>query len=213
MKTLQRKYKKYLIFLFAVIVVAGVVYFAPDYLLYADVPQGSDAVMILDGSDYINRRKEAVFLVKNGYAKFIFTPGRTRFLTKTADGIYSYTGNDIDEINAILEEIKAFRTDAPKKNQNILEQTHTALIIAKQVMERVNISSAIFVSNPYHMRRIKLIADNVFEDSVFKIYCVPSRYSKISTLWLLHIKDIKWIISEYIKIAWFRVYTFLDLTG
>ena len=213
MKTLQRKYKKYLIFLFAVIVVAGVVYFAPDYLLYADVPQGSDAVMILDGSDYINRRKEAVFLVKNGYAKFIFTPGRTRFLTKTADGIYSYTGNDIDEINAILEEIKAFRTDAPKKNQNILEQTHTALIIAKQVMERVNISSAIFVSNPYHMRRIKLIADNVFEDSVFKIYFVPSRYSEISTFWWLHIKDIKWIFTEYIKIAWFRVYTFLDLTG
>ena len=199
--------------LIAIIVVAGVVYFAPNYLLYADMPQGSDAVMILDGSDYINRRKEAVFLVKNGYAKFIFTPGHTRFLTKTSDGIYSYTGNDIDEINAILEEIKAFRTNAPKKNQNILEQTHTALIIAKQVMERVNISSAIFVSNPYHMRRIKLIADNVFENSVFKIYCVPSRYSKVSTFWLLHIKDIKWIFTEYIKIVWFRVYTFLDLTG
>jgi len=207
MKTSQRKFKKYPIILLAIIILAGVVYIAPNYLAYADAPKKSDAVMILDGPDYIARRKEAVSLVKKGYAEYIFAPGHAIFLTKTFDVTYTYSGNDTTEINAILKEIKAYRKNEPDKHKSIFEKTHQELITAKLIMERTNSNSAIFVSNPYHMRRIKLIAAEVFENSDFKMYFVPSGYSKISKFWLLHTHDVKWIFSEYVKGAWFLLYS------
>jgi uncharacterized SAM-binding protein YcdF (DUF218 family) len=78
-------------------------------------------------------------------------------------------------------------------------------------MKKTEISSAIFVSNPYHMRRIKMIADKVFEGLHFKLHFVPSRHCKINNPWWLHKEDIKWITSEYIKIIWFWVYSHLPL--
>jgi hypothetical protein len=208
MKTLIGKRVNCVIIFLVTLIGGGGIYLSPNYLVYSDTPQRSDAVMILDGPDYIDRRKEAVLLYKDRYAKHIFIPGHNIFLIKTNDGTFTYAGEDSEKIISKLKELKS-RGNAKKSKRNLdlKEKTHNELIRAKLIMDEVGIFSVIFVSNPYHMRRVKIIAGKVFEGSKFKLYFVPSRFSKISTFWVLHKNDIKWIFSEYLKIAWFWIYT------
>jgi len=50
-------------------------------------------------------------------------------------------------------------------------------------MESLGLTSGIFVSSPYHMRRIKVIAERVYRDAAgaptYRLYFVPSRYETL----------------------------------
>ncbi len=74
------------------------------------------------------------------------------------------------------------------------------------MMERLGIRSAILVSAPYHMRRIKLIAGQVFGDGM-TVRNVPTRYEPPNDgFWLFNGRDRKFVFTEYAKIAWFLIY-------
>ena len=79
-------------------------------------------------------------------------------------------------------------------------------------MEGLGFTSAIFVSSPYHMRRINIIAKSVFLDPkntpTFKLYFVPTRYETPHlNFWLLNIHDLRFVLMEYSKIFWFFIYS------
>ena len=74
-------------------------------------------------------------------------------------------------------------------------------------MERLGISSAILVSSPYHMRRIKLIAERVFGERPTVCY-VPTRYETPNEgFWLFNGYERKFVLTEYMKIGWFVLYS------
>jgi uncharacterized SAM-binding protein YcdF (DUF218 family) len=98
-------------------------------------------------------------------------------------------------------------------NNNVLhppdfyEDTHLEIIDAQKVMSDYGLNSAIFISSPYHMRRIKLIATKVFDLNKGGFYFVPTRYEKVPVnYWELSSADWKKVRREYGKILWFYIY-------
>ena len=78
------------------------------------------------------------------------------------------------------------------------------------MMDKAGFKSAIFVSSPYHMRRISIIANKVFGKKDYRLIFVPSRYEQnTGALWFLNKRDLKFVSSEYSKIIWFMLYRFL----
>ncbi len=77
-------------------------------------------------------------------------------------------------------------------------------------MDGKGLTSAIFVSSPYHMRRIKLIANRVFIGTGYRMVFIPTRFEKRTEgLWFLHQSDIRKVASEYGKIVWFFLYRWM----
>jgi hypothetical protein len=87
------------------------------------------------------------------------------------------------------------------------EDTHLEISGAKKIMSGYGLNSAIFVSSPYHMRRIKLIAMKVFDTNKNVFYFVPTHYEKApADFWELSLADWKKVRREYGKILWFFIY-------
>jgi hypothetical protein len=60
------------------------------------------------------------------------------------------------------------------------------------------------------MRRIRLISSNVFNPGDYTLHFVPSPGISIQErkphMW----QDIKWLLSEYLKIGWYLAYSLAD---
>ena len=76
-------------------------------------------------------------------------------------------------------------------------------------MDTAGYTSAIFVSAPYHMRRIRIIAARVFSNSNknYRLAFIGSRYLQHGiSLSVFRWSFIKRVFMEYIKICWFWFY-------
>ena len=81
------------------------------------------------------------------------------------------------------------------------------MLLGKRMMDKLGYRSAIIVSSPYHMRRLKLIAGKVFGDGDYRIGFEPTPFEKQGTLDLPRSwKEVGNVVSEYVKIGWFLVY-------
>lgn len=174
-----------------VFIFAGIFYYAPHYLVYADPPQKADAVVLFLGNEYKERRAEANRLISEGYATYLLIPAYGR-LAKVPD------------------HRRATRNGIPLRPPGypvVYEDTHVEILEAKKLMDKNGLKSAIFVSSPYHMRRIKLIADRVFTANTYQNIYVPTRFEKRTRgIWLFNQSDIKKTTGEYGKIVWFFLY-------
>lgn len=173
---------------------AGLVVYAPSYLFYADPPRKSDAVVLFLGNEYKERRAEAVKLMGEGYAAYLVIPAYGRMVEAGKHG-------------------EASRNVVPSRPSHypvVYEDTHVEIIEAKKLMDRKGLTSAIFVSSPHHMRRIKLIADRVFIGGAYVTTFVPTRFEKPRQgFWFLRESDIRKVTSEYGKILWFFLYRWM----
>ena len=179
--------------------------YAPHYLLYADAPVKSDAIVLFVGQDNRARQEEANLLITQGYARYFLIPAYGK--------IQDILGHD-----PISPEIGIVSPDV-LKTKSYFESTHVEVLEAKRMMERLGISSAILVSSPYHMRRIRIIADYVFTPGSFppfvkegqggfKLYTVPTRHETSGeTFWLFNNHERKFVLTEYMKIGWFLLYS------
>jgi len=175
-------------------------YFAPYYLVFSQKPEKSDAVILLVGENYEARYGEAKQLVREGYAEYLIFPAFNRVLKV--------------DLNRSLA--KAISVSAPPakayETSKTIENTHLEIAQTKRIMDGLGFTSAIFVSSPYHMRRIKNIAKSVFLDTgnvpTFKLYFVPSRYEtpRLNS-WFLNIHNVRLVLMEYSKIFWFFIYS------
>jgi uncharacterized SAM-binding protein YcdF (DUF218 family) len=175
-------------------------YFAPYYLVFSQKPEKSDAVILIVGPDHRARFREAEQLVREGYAEYLIIPASNQVLRA--------------ESNRSLA--KALSVSAPPagayETSETIENTHVEIAQARRIMDGLGFTSAIFVSSPYHMRRIKNIAKSVFLDTgnvhTFKLYFVPSRYEtpRLNS-WFLNIHDLRSVLMEYSKIFWFFIYS------
>ncbi|MBP1747679.1 MAG: hypothetical protein H6Q52_218 [Deltaproteobacteria bacterium] len=177
------------LFVFAVLFIR-----APNYLVYSDKPQKADVVVLFLGSEYKERRAEAVRLIRDGYADYLLIPAYGKMAQAQDFG-------------------RASRSSVPSRPSHypvVYEDTHIEVLEAKRLMDKEGLTSAIFVSSPYHMRRIRLIANRVFTGTGYRTIFVPTRFEKpTESLWFLHQKNIRKVASEYSKIAWFFLYRWL----
>ena len=193
---------KHFISFFFLAIFIGLVLYAHYYLVYTDRPLKSDVIVLLLGPDFEAREKEAHQLITEGYANHLIIPAYGKILKATDNGsLFPIKQNPFIQNSKNLKKKE-------KINHRIYEDTHLEILYAKKMMAKLNFSSANFVSSPYHMRRIKLIAGRVFNRASYKISFVPSRYENVkNNLWWAHKTNIKSVISEYIKIVWFLLYS------
>jgi hypothetical protein len=186
-----------LILLIVVVVLAAGMFYAPKYLTYSTNYAKVDAIIILLGPDSSARQKHARNLIKKGMADYLIIPAYKK--TYHVDqGTIKPLPNKTDKNNINGKK----NTIAPQ----YYEDTHLELIEAKKTMEMYGQKSAIFVSSPYHMRRIQIMVDKEF-DNHYKSYFSPTPYDPAPlNAWELKASDWKKIWRECIKIIWFMIY-------
>ena len=188
------KRKKAIFFLCLLAVLLGLIFYAPHYLAYSDRPKKVDAVVLLLGQDFKARKKQSRFLINEGYSDYLIIPAYSRLYKASAK-------------RTLLLTQTQRRKGKDKQVYQLYEDTHLEILHAKTIMDKYGFRSAIFVSSPYHMRRVKLIADRVFEGKDRDLFFDPTRYEEMNnTLWWRTTYHLRWVIAEYFKIGWFLLY-------
>ncbi|MBN1364347.1 MAG: YdcF family protein [Syntrophaceae bacterium] len=195
----MRHHKRLIILIVVLLVLTGVIFYSPRFLTYSTEPEKADAIVILLGPDFKARKKEANELVNKRMADYLIIPAYHKI----------YEINDKGKRKDLSSYLKSNKF--VKKNvssyPSFYEDTHVEIIKAQKIMSGYGIKSAIFVSSPHHMRRIKLIAERVFKTDNYNFYFVPTRYENIpANFWELSSSDWKKVRREYSKIFWFIIY-------
>lgn len=196
----KRRRSLAIFFSFAAIIILSIIY-APRFLLYSfDVAKIDklDAIVLLLGESFSARKKEAQLLSHKGLANYLIIPAYYKMYRFDSEG---------------MKEVLVSRSDFSREMENnklsslIYENTHLEILEAKIIMSRHNFNSFVFVSSPYHMRRIKIITSQVFKNEADNIYYMATRFEKApANFWQMSLRDWKNVLMEYLKIIWFFVY-------
>lgn len=189
----KKKILTYFLVLFLAILFVAL-YYGPRYLIYADKPLRSDAVVLFVGPDNKTRQEDANRLMSEGYARYLFIPAYGR-ITEAAS-LSSPAGTKKANPKLIISGLKP---------RPYFENTHVEVLEARRMMEQYGLKSAIFVSSPEHMRRIKIIAEKIFYEESVQIVFVPIRVE--SAHQDLTLADYRRMGKEYVKIIWFLMYS------
>ncbi len=194
MQTLK-KIMLILVIVAAIITVA--IFYAPRYLAYSTNYKKVDAVVILLGPVFNDREKHARDLIEKGMADYLIIPA------------YNKTYH-VDHGTLKPLSIKTDKNNIPGKNNTVVppyyEDTHLELIEAKKTMKMYGHKSAIFVSSPYHMRRIQIMVHKEF-DRQSEYYFSPTPYDQAPlNIWELKASDWRKVRRECAKIVWFMIY-------
>jgi len=182
----------------------GLILAAPDYLLYSSPYKKADAIVVLLGPDFKARQKEANDLISAGMADSLIIPAYNKTYRVFNKGAIQHLPANFTEAKTMRKNV-----DAPPF---FYEDTHLEISEAKKVMSHYGLQSAIFVSSPYHMRRIKIIVLRVFDNNVGEFYFIPTHYEKApAEFWELSWADWRRVAREYGKILWFLIYSLTPL--
>lgn len=180
-----------------VILTAGLCY-APRFLVYSTNYAKVDAVIVLLGPDFSARQMHARDLIEKGMADYLMIPAYEKTYRIEHGKMQSLdNGNKKNNTN------KKSKPAAPK----YFEDTHLELMKAKETMTRHGWKSAIFVSSPYHMRRIRIIVEKEFDDLPESYFSPTPFESAPLNIWQLKASDWKKVWREYVKISWFILYS------
>jgi uncharacterized SAM-binding protein YcdF (DUF218 family) len=170
------------------------------YLSYNENPVKSDTIVLFVGSDDEQRLrvKEAHQLMMEGVSEVLVIPACPR--------IFRFKNGKIVEDRRVFNDGITFQI-----HPVFYENTHIEMLSAKAIMEKLNYSSAVMVSSPYHMRRIKIISKMVFKGEQWQLHFVGSRFVKFDLVGLnLAVYNMKNTISEYVKIVSFIFYSLAE---
>ena len=160
-------------------------YYAPGLLVYADRPVKSDVIVLFKGKGS-DREKEALLLLGEGYSPYLIIPA---------------------------QQFPQYFINRGRNKRNSIfppyyEQTHLEVLIAERLMKEKGFKSAIFVSSPYHMRRIRLMTEKIFGKELSNIVFVPTRFeASRPSLVRRTLSNCSNAVSEYAKILWFLMYS------
>ena len=181
------------------VLLGGVVLFSPRFLLYSSKYKKADAIILLLGPDFKARQKEANKLINDGMADYLIIPAYHKAYRIYDKGTMKYLSPNLYSFKSGQKNVAV--------PPSFYEDTHWEIIEAQKVMSSYGLNSAILVSSPYHMRRIKLIVMKVFDTNKGDFYFVPTSYEKAPANCLeLSLADWKKVRNEYGKILWFFLY-------
>lgn len=196
--------KRLIILVIIIATLSAAIAYAPHFLVYADKPEKSDSIVLFLGSEFTPRKEEAFKLIEDGFARYLIIPA----YGKVSDaGLF--TGQP-GEHRPRPDTTKARKGAVnPTHYPKYFEDTHSEVLEAKKMIDKAGFKSIIFVSSPYHMRRISIIAKQVFGKKDYRLTFIPSRFEEYKgSLWFLNKRDLKLVTGEYSKIAWFMVYRY-----
>jgi hypothetical protein len=181
------------------VLLGGFVSFSPRFLLYSSKYKKADAIILLLGPDFKARQKEANKLINDGMADYLIIPAYHKAYRIYDKGTMKYLSPNLYSFKSGQKNVAV--------PPSFYEDTHWEIIEAQKVMSSYGLNSAILVSSPYHMRRIKLIVMKVFDTNKGDFYFVPTSYEKAPANCLeLSLADWKKVRNEYGKILWFFLY-------
>lgn len=190
--------KKLIILLMILLIMAGIVLYSPRFLLYSTEYKKVDAIVILLGPDFKARQKEANELINQGMTDYLIIPAYHK--------AYKIDNKDKGKYLQHYLNLPEFKNNKVKSFPSFYEDTHIEIIEAQNVMSFFGLKSAIFVSSPYHMRRVNLIVSKVFGVND-DFYFVPTKYEKApANFWELSSLDWMKVRREYGKMIWFYIY-------
>ncbi len=179
-----------------ILLVGSAACYAPRLLAYADKPFKSDAIILFLGPSQTARGKEANLLLNEGYARFLLVPGLHQVIAPA--GIPQELAGAMQ--HTALSGARGY--------PSYYEKTHLEVLFAKRMMDVMELKSAIMVSSPYHMKRIKTICEKVFGEQAYYISYVPTRYERgMTDLLNIDKADIRPMMLEFAKIFWFYLYS------
>ncbi|MEW6267124.1 MAG: hypothetical protein AB1641_28960 [Thermodesulfobacteriota bacterium] len=173
------------------------------YLAYQDEPFPCDTIMLVMGGDQSRRDQGAVDLAAAGFSRKIIVPAYNRVCSTDMPNWPESVRFPYQKCRPANVNPTALYTNTSYKN---VENTHLEVLMARNMMKELGLKSAIFVSSPYHLRRIKIICDRVFEGGV-RLGYRPSRDENPHTwTWFFHWDEIRWVLTESVKIIYFLYY-------
>jgi uncharacterized SAM-binding protein YcdF (DUF218 family) len=178
------------------------VFYAPSFLIISEPPAKADAIVLFPGGQKGTREREADRLLREGFADYLILPATGQIKKRAPDG-------KLEAFNwKRLEDVSHQQTNEPMNQRNwLVENSHFEVLEAKRLMDTLSLRSALFVSSPYHMRRIKIIAGKVFNNSRAVRY-IPTRYETPGeAYWLFSARELELVFTEYAKIFWFFIYS------
>ena len=194
------KSNKCLVILILILVIlGGFILYSPRFLLYSSQYKKANAIILLLGPDFKARQKEAYRLINDGMADYLIIPAYHKAYRIYDKGTMKYLSPNLYSFKSGQKNVAV--------PPSFYEDTHLEIIDAQKVMSSYGLNSAILVSSPYHMRRIKLIVMKVFDTNKGDFYFVPTSYEKApANYWELSFADWKKVRKEYGKILWFFLY-------
>jgi hypothetical protein len=179
---------------------------APFYLAHQTSIEPSDTVIVLIGPGDDAKLKSALWVMESSYAHHLLVPGM----------VFSCDQLKADCIDITRQRFALASRATESRMASSFENlpwyylhTHHELVLARRMMEAMGLTSAIVISHPYHMRRISLIVDTVFGNSSLRVHFWPAQTdASPDAFWWLSAYHWQWTLSEYLKIAWFRLYDY-----
>jgi len=171
---------------------------APQYLVHSTNYAKADALVVFLGPVFHDRERYALDLMRQRKADCLIVPAQNRFSCFSDGVLKTYPGKPS---RFLLDK------NSPASLPGYYEDTHLELIAARKIMAVHGLQSAIFVSSPYHMRRIQMMVDREFKKGP-GYYFLPTPYEAAPLLiWDLKTSDWKKVRREYLKILWFQMYS------
>ncbi len=195
----KRSFKKRIgmVMLGAAVLVAGV-FCAPRFLAYSTGCKRADAVVVLLGPVFNDRDRHARDLMNRGMADYLLIPAYQK--------VFAVDRGKLKPVS-VRKDPDRLKTNQGVEAPSYYEDTHLELIEAKRIMRQYGQTTAIFVSSPYHMRRIRIMVGKEFGSPEGHCF-LPTPYEKVPVnAWELKASDWKKVGREYVKIAWFLVYS------
>lgn len=163
------------------------------YLVVDEEPVRADVVIALSGD--VGRLERAANLYHAEYADTVMLslanePGMT---------VEEAVAFGVPESDLILEEEAT--------------STYTNAVYTKEKMIEIGLESALVVSSDYHMRRVKLVFDQVYEEAGIELTYVASLRNEVP--WYRDGANIWFTVKEFVKLPgyWLGLYRFVDLDG
>jgi uncharacterized SAM-binding protein YcdF (DUF218 family) len=175
---------------------------APSYLLHSDKPIQADVAAVMLGPGFGDRVQKGQRLLFEDKVRYLLIPGRCVVFSKGADGKLDAELSMLNFGHPLCIDL-----DAPTYRVG----THRELELTREIMEPFGFRSANLVSSPYHMRRIKTIAERVFGATGFTVACISAENNGEGAWnWWQRAEDWWWVSHEYLKLAWFRLYSVFE---
>jgi uncharacterized SAM-binding protein YcdF (DUF218 family)/glycosyltransferase involved in cell wall biosynthesis len=201
LKSKRRKNAFFAVFGFLIIMYSPLFWFMGEQLIVRDSPKKSDAIVVFSGDgevsyqnlSYQNRALDAIGLYKKGHADKIFlSSGREQTIA------------DVEMIKLYL-----VSKGVPEFSIYILKEypdsTYKNVMMVKEILEKNNIKSILFITSPYHSCRAVLTWEkNAPNIEVIAFNRVNSLYRDVQ--WNIGLDKIRIIAYEYAAIVhnWFK---------
>jgi len=164
--------------------------FAADFLVLKNPPQKADLIVV--ATPFRPRFLHALDLFQNGYAEQILLVGDNRIKSMQE-------GKTTSE----LAKQEAIKRGVAESKIHVKHSTGTRAdaLQAKLLMDSLGLKSALVISDPYNMRRLSMIFENIFQGSGMKLALASTDQKReVPDYWWLSPHSFIYVIKEWIKL-------------